>query len=353
MTDDQLDQMVRDADPYRPDAVGHLDGAQQALLAEIMAAPTLQRILEPPPPRLPARRGRIRRTAGALAAAAVLAGALAVPAVLPERPADGPAAATPVVYSAAAMKAAEENPRLLINRPGWKVTTVYGFAAQQGTIRFRNGRQELEMNWYPVGSYDDFHADRLAVGRPEPVTVDGWPGDLFAYSAGDFEVLLRPRDGVFVGLRTGGHWTRDTFGRALTDVVRVDVRTWLAALPPEIVTPDRAAAEVARVLADVPLPPGFDPTALDDIGANDPYQFGAAVTGRVGCAWAAEWVRAQQAGDHVALQRATEAFRSSHQWRVLRQMTDEGDWPEVFWEIADEFVTGNPRDTYAQGLGCA
>ncbi|MFU8870998.1 hypothetical protein [Micromonospora sp. SL4-19] len=354
MTDKHLDQMVRDADPYRPDVIGHLDGAQQALLEEIMSVPTLHRVLEPPQARPPAPRSMVRRTAGALAAAAILAGVLALPAVLPEHQDDSLAAptGTPIAYSAAALKAAEDNPRLLINRPGWKVTTVYGFAKQQGTIRFRNGRQELEMNWYPAGPYDGFYADRLTVSKPEPVTVDSFPGDLFIYNVGDFEVLLRPRDGVFVGLRTGGNWTRDTFDQVLTDVVRVDVRTWLAALPPEIVTPGRVAAEAARMLADVPLPPKFDTATLDGIGANDPYQFGTAVTGRVGCAWAAEWVRAKRTGDDAALQRATEALRSSHQWRVLHQMNEKGDWPEVFWKIADEFVAGNPRATYAQGLGC-
>ena len=71
-------------------------------------------------------------------------------------------------------------------------------------------------------------------------------------------------------------------------MVRVDVRTWLAALPANIVTPDRAGAAAAEVLADVPLPPGFDVGSLDVRGADDPYQFGAAMTGRVGCAWIAE-----------------------------------------------------------------
>ncbi|MFD2762854.1 hypothetical protein [Micromonospora eburnea] len=355
MTDEHFDQLVRNADPYRPDIIGHLGGAQQALLEEITAVPPLHQLLEPPRPRTPAPRGMVRRTAGALAAAAVLAGVLAAPAVLPEHPDDSPAApaGTPIVYSAAAIKAAEDNPRLLINRPGWKVTTVYGFAEQEGTIRFRDNRRELEMNWYPAGSYEGFYADRLRVSKPEPVTVDSWPGDLFIYNTGDFEVLLRPRDGVIVALRTSGNWTRDSLGRVLSDVVRVDARTWLAALPAQVVTPDRVAAEAARVLADVPLPPEFDTATLGDIGANVPYHFGAEVIGRVGCAWIAEWLRAKRTGDDAALQRATDALRGSHRWRVLHQMNEKGDWPEVFWEIADDVVAGNPPATYAQGLGCS
>ncbi|RKN20913.1 hypothetical protein D7147_08830 [Micromonospora musae] len=354
MTDEHLDRLVRDADPYRPDVIGHLDGAQQTLLEEIMSVPTLQRVLEPPPPHPTTPRSIVRRSVGALAAAALFAGILAVPAMLPDHRDDRQAvpAGTPIVYSAAAIKAAEENPRLLINQPGWTVTTVYGFAKQQGTIAFRNGQAELEMNWYPADAYDDFYADRLRASKPEPVTIDSWSGHLFTYSAGDFAVTLRPRDGVFVELRTRSRWTRDTFERLLTDVVRVDARTWLAALPAEVVTPDRVAAEAAIALADVPLPPRFDIAALGHIGINDPYQFGTEVTGSVGCAWVSEWLRAKRIGDDAALKQASDALLSSHKWRVLHQMNDKGDWPEVFWGIADKVAAGTPPTGYVQALGC-
>ncbi|MEV4812203.1 hypothetical protein [Micromonospora avicenniae] len=355
MTDEHLDQLVRDADPYRPDVIEHLDGAQQTLLEEIMSVPTLHHLLfEPPQPHPLVRRGTVRRTAGALTAAVLLAGVLAVPAVFPDHRDDRPAApaGTPIMYSAAAIKAAEENPRLLINQPGWKVTTVYGFAEQQGTIAFRNGKAELEMNWYPADTYDDFYADRLRTGKPEPVTVDGWSGHLFTYSAGDFAVLLRPRDGVLVELRTVTRWAPDTFDRLLTDVVRVDARTWLAALPAEVVTPDRVAARAADALADVPLPPKFDAAALGHIGTNDPYQFGVEVTRRVGCAWISEWFRAERTGDDAALKQAGDALLSSHKWRVLHQMNEKGDWPEVFWEVADKVAAGNPPIDYVPALGC-
>ena len=58
--------------------------------------------------------------------------------------------------------------------------------------------------------------------------------------------------------------------------------------------------------------PNFDITALGDIGINDRYQFGAQLTGRIGCAWIAEWLRAKQAGDDTALRTAGDALRSSH-----------------------------------------
>jgi hypothetical protein len=359
MTDEQLDRMVRDADPYRPDVVRHLDGAAQNLLEEIMSVPTLDTVAEPPGERPRARRGLMSGLAAASVAATLLAGVLAVsimngdqPRGHPVTPSTTSGATAPVAYSAMVLKAAEENPRLLIDQPGWKATTVYGFAEKEGTIAFSNGDRRLEMNWYPAAQYDGYHKDRLQVSEPEPVKVDGWPADLFRYSASDFAVMLRPRDGSFVELRTGSAWTRDEFDRVLADVVRVDARTWLAALPAEIVTPERVDERAAEVLADVPLPPGFDTAALKTVGTNDPYQFGARVTSRVGCGWIAEWLRAKEAGDDAAVKRAADALRSSHKWKVLHQMNDEGDWPEVFWEIADKVAAGTSPAGYEGALGC-
>lgn len=141
----------------------------------------------------------------------------------------------------------------------------------------------------------------------------------------------------------------------VADIKRVDVDTWLKALPPEIVTPGKEDEAAKKILADVPVPPGFDVAALKGFGTNDPYQFGAQVTGRVACAWIAEWRRAEQAGDDPARQKATDALRGSHQWKVLHDMNDEGDYPEVLWEYADRTVAGNPpsAEEVDQGLGCS
>jgi hypothetical protein len=95
---------------------------------------------------------------------------------------------------------------------------------------------------------------------------------------------------AFVELRAQG-LARDAFDRVLADVEHVDVPTWPAALPATIVTPGRVDSAAAKILAGVPLPPGFDVNALEAVGVNDPYQFAAEATGRVGCAWIAEWIR--------------------------------------------------------------
>jgi hypothetical protein len=350
MNDDQLDRAVREADPCRPGLAGRLDGAGDELLEEIMsqervAAPVRRRLLT------------------AVAAAAALTVVLAVPAVLRHRsggdqalpsPSASPSSAPsdPVTWRALVLRAAGQNPRLLIDEPGWKVTYVYGFVEEQGEITFRNGDRELEMDWYPAREYQGYYVDRLDVSAPQPGGIEGWAGDVFTYSKSDFALMLKPRDGVFVELRTGGSWTRGAFDRVLTHIEQVDVPAWLAAMPPEIVTPERAAQAVTKVLAGVPLPPKFDTSTLDTLGTNDQYQFGAQVIARVGCGWILEWDRARKAGDVAAAQRAVAALRSSHDWPVLKTMSADGDYPEAFWEVADKVVAGKAPKHYQQGLGC-
>jgi len=63
-------------------------------------------------------------------------------------------------------------------------------------------------------------------------------------------------------------------------------------------------------------------------------------------------MRARKAGDDAAAKRAGDALRSSHQWKVLNEMNDDGDWPEVFWETADKVAAGESSTGYEQALGC-
>lgn len=119
MSDEQLDRMVRDADPYRPGAIRHLDEAAQDLLEEIMSVPTPSSA-EAPVRRLRPRRAVLNGLAGASVAATLLAGVLVVSTMRgqSEEPAVPPTAAEtmdPEAYSAMVLKAAEENPGCLSN----------------------------------------------------------------------------------------------------------------------------------------------------------------------------------------------------------------------------------------------
>jgi hypothetical protein len=292
----------------------------------------------------------MRRLAPVLAAAAVLIGVVAVFLALAGRPADRGQAAPPGASSSAPVAPA---PRLLIRQSGWKAINANGFSGPEGSITWAKGPLNLEFTWYPGQYYRDYYRDRLEVSKPDPITVDSWAGNVFTYNTSDFEAMLEARDGVFVGIRSTGNWTRATFDDVLAHTVRVDEQTWLNALSSKIIGPDRIRDAAATVLADIPLPPNFDTAALDNLGVNDQYQFSAGVTSRVGCAWIAELERARTAGDDAAAARAADALRGSHQWKALKEMKDEGDWPEVFWMTVDKVVAGDPPSGYARSLGCA
>jgi hypothetical protein len=67
-------------------------------------------------------------------------------------------------------------------------------------------------------------------------------------------------------------------------VVRDD--DWEPALPNSSIAPRERPAEVDRMLADIPQPPGFDAAPLRrSDAAVDRYQLGAKVAGSVACGW--------------------------------------------------------------------
>ena len=353
MTDEQLDRMVRDADPYRP-VDGHLAGAEQTLLEEILseAQPArVRRLLRTPD---------FRRTAVALTAAAALTGVLAFSALAGRGDAPGSQAAPPSAPGpprplgmTAVLGGGGKNPRRLVDEPGGTATSVYGFTEREGTIAWVNGARQLEINWYRADYYQSYYDDRLDVSAPEPTTVDGQKGDRFTYSASDFAVMLKPRDGSFAELRTGGPWDRASFDAVLEHVKRVDVEAWLDALPEAIVTPDRAAKAAAEMFADWPKPPGFDPASLEVLGVNDRYQFTAQASKVVGCGWIAELERARKAGDGAAEQRAEEVLRGSRDWKALQALVDEGDWAESFWEVVERYADDDVADGWGkESLDC-
>ncbi|MEU4562409.1 hypothetical protein AB0F72_28850 [Actinoplanes sp. NPDC023936] len=352
MTDEQLDRLVRDADPVHHGLTARLEGAEQQLLEEIVSTPVPVSVL---------KKRLVRRLAGAVAVAAAVAGVIATSSLLRPQPDDVyagptglPAASAPAISGwELDLKAAEGLPRLLIDEPGWKATSVYGFTDENGSITFENGGRALSMDWYPDDQYQGYYDDRLEVSTPEWTTVANRQASVVTYSKSDFAAMLKPQGGTFVELRTAsGDWTRATFDALLPRIVKVDAESFLKALPEAIVTPGDVRGEAAKILADIPLPPNFDVAVLENSGANDPYQFGAAVTGRVTCDWIAEWIRADKAGDDQAREQAVAALQSSRKWKVLHDMNAAGDYPEAIWEMADKVADDDLPEWYKDGLGC-
>jgi hypothetical protein len=364
MSDEQLDRLVRDADPYRPDLVNRLDGAQQSLLEEIMSAPPVASLPHRPPIR--------RRLAAAVAAAAVVTGLIGATVLLRPEPESSPLVLPGIGASAGFgaspsagartggegaghlldLKAAESYHRLLVDEPGWKLDVIYGFATAEGTASYSKDGATFEFNWSAAEFYQGRYEDRLWVDRkPGRTTVAGQAGHVFHADRWNHEVLLKPKDGSFVAV-VGGGMTASRFDQLLDRVVRVGPEAFLASLPPEVVTPGRARQVATEILAGVPLPPGFD---IDDVevgGANSPYQFDARVITKVSCQWLAEWKRADEAGDTAASETAAAALRGATGWKVLKDMEKRGGWSRQLWDIAADAADGRYRTEYENRLSC-
>jgi hypothetical protein len=152
------------------------------------------------------------------------------------------------------------------------------------------------------------------------------------------------------------------FEERLGWLTKVDPQAWLDAMPAKVVAPGDYDATVRDVLKGIPVPKSFTPVRVPDEGlVTDRYQVGAKTTGTVSCLWLQQWGAARRIGDTAAELEADKAMGTSRHWPILREMTKEGAYSEVVWEIAKWMPkgyfewAGHKRNLLAQaeGLGCA
>lgn len=268
-------------------------------------------------------------------------------------------------------------PRLLVDLPGWEVERVDERSSNEGQLTLTDGEQTLEVHWRPADQHEGYLRDRSEEMPGRPVTVLGHPAEQFTYheagtgqaaaptegsdlppdALGDFTTLWL--DGQIGVEARGAFRSIEAYRSTLDALVEVDGDRWSAALPASAVPPDARAATVDAMVADIPLPPGIGLGALRQSELTvDRYQLGAEVAGTVTCRWIDAWVTARNAGDAEGVQQAVDAMASSHDWAVLQEMNDEGDWPDVIWEYADALPADAPigpvtiEDGYSQALGC-
>jgi hypothetical protein len=275
-------------------------------------------------------------------------------------------------WAADAFAVAESAPRLLVTADHWEVTRADEFQAGHGELTFSGpGAEEATVNWGLDGDRSGYgYHDRIRewtettqpvahesiAGRPATIFRDGSPA-VPAFAA------IWPENDHGVELR-GRFPDLDAFLQVAASVRRVDVDTWLSAMPESVVRAETRAAAIRQMLADIPVPAGFDTEALiESLGkttgpVSDRYQLGARVTARVTCSWIRRWVEATRGGDALEARQAAEAMATSHDWDILREMEDQGDWPNEVWLYADAIRTGgvvNGQEitkTYAPALGC-
>jgi hypothetical protein len=152
----------------------------------------------------------------------------------------------------------------------------------------------------------------------------------------------------FVGHEFGGEDGEEAFRSVLRALRRVGEAEWTASLSDEIVS-DRAST-VRQYLSDIPLPPGFDTTPVEEGPIEHWYQVGADTVRAVVCGWLDHWVSAKAAGDQASMQQAVDAMVGSRQWNILVDMSAEGGFHETVWEYADAIATDG---TVSGGYGSA
>jgi hypothetical protein len=275
-------------------------------------------------------RPRWRRRRLSLAAAIGFAAAVAFVAVgLPR--AGSPTKPSPA-FAAAAVKVAEANPRLLVTAPGWSIKHAYGFEVDSGSMVFGNGTHHLSLDWYPARLYRSYLHDRRKVSTVIHSTIVGHRATMVHYPSrasepgADNETLFSPWGDVAVAVR-GILASESEYQMILDSLRRVDVNTWLGAMPSEVVQPAALDATVKQMLLGVPLPLSFDQSTLPNPSLiTDRYRLGTAVTGAVTCGWLEDWVAAARNHDVASAHQAARGLGTARRWPVLLAMAREKGW---------------------------
>lgn len=296
----------------------------------------------------------------------IVAGALAVALILgvvaivsfPKSDSD-----TSTAWAASLVKIAEGSPRLLVTKEDWKVVRADEVSARTGEMTFSDGQETLELRWTSAAELRNNmrQLEREAQAQWD-MTIAGERVTLFQHEedSTDFraiwlddnrEVLLR---GWFADV--------DDYRSVAATVERVDVNTWLSALPASVVQPRARASSVELMLADIPVHPTVDVEELkQSSNVQDRYQLGAEVTSAVTCAWIGQWVDAVNEGDDASAQEAVVAMSTARDWTILQQMNEEGGWAENIWAYADAMVENSPvpaggpmsvEEGYRSAFGC-
>lgn len=237
-------------------------------------------------------------------------------------------------FAAAAIEVAEANPRLLVTEPGWSVTRADEFNAESGEITFSDGSHDLDVVWYPARFYGGYLRDRANVSTPTRSTLLGGVATTVDYGREEYATMLAPQGRVFVEIR-GRLGSKARYDAVLRSLRPVDVDSWLAAMPPSAVTPSNRAAAVEKVLRGVPLPPGFDLSALEASEAvREPYQLTVEVTGAVACGWVESWIAARRSGEAGKAAAAVEAMSSWEHWPALQSKQMRRGWAQNIRQTA-------------------
>jgi hypothetical protein len=242
-------------------------------------------------------------------------------------------------FAAAAIQVAKANPRLLVSAPGWEIVRADEFELDQGELTLSDGNHQFEIHWYPAAQYERILRDRANVSTPEHGTLLGQQATTVDYGREEYATVLSPQGKVFIELR-GQLGSRSGYEEILQSLRPVDVDTWLSAMPASTVRPEARSVAIDEMLRGIPLPAGFDASALrNENSIVDRDSLAVKVGDAVACAWTEGWIAAREAGQEAAADRAVEAVKNSDDWPIVRET--QVPWFSNYAVVAREMRAGS------------
>lgn len=340
-TDPMPERMIRPTITDQEVALLPLADGRADLLEEIMSTPVLDHA-EPATRRTPPGwlvAGAAAAAVAAIALGSTLGGDAASPARVPsaDPPPEQSLVQSPEFRAAPVAPVVPEvsDGRYVgVEVIGWDVVALYeGYG--ELTIGWENGDQWLEVVRYPADSYQSYFADRDAYREGTAGSLFGRAATTWPYSRDDHATMTTPADGFFFEVRAAG-MRLPAYEELITGLVQTDEAGFYAGLPDGTVTPANRDQAIRDLLRGVTAPEGFGPEDVDLDGFNAPYHASAAVAGAVGCAW----LEVYAGGTPAAQKQALAALDGSVDWPLLQAIDAEGDYPEVFWMLADDLRGG-------------
>jgi hypothetical protein len=413
-----IDRRLQEADPASSSQMASLDlGPAEAALAEkIVAEPGSEGASEGLAMSWPSAGSRRRRSLVGLAGT-IAAGAAAIAVLLSFG--SGTSESPSRAYGAKLVRFAEATPLLLLEGPGWRVQDVYEAAhgpnspkssSGEGTMEFVTGnplpdesirvagrsrsvcdpkaryresgmlpaavrQRKVELRW-SHGSLEE--ALKTARCQPHPhgqrwttLPVLGTTADV------DTRAEFYANQGAPGNRRMTAFWSEGgyllelkaavpdlaAFKERLSWLSRVDLQTWLDAMPATVVKAADHDAVVRQMLKGVPVPNDFKSSMIPDEGlTTSRLQVRGAVTNTVSCLWFRQWGAARRSGDNDAKVEAERAMATFRRWPILREEArEEGGYPETLVKLVASMPSGvwqyGPHRwrllPKAEGLGCA
>jgi hypothetical protein len=394
----ELEIALAAADPVDQ---GRLSGLElEAMEAELLADLDGEQPASAPLGTEAPRWRRPRRLALALGTA-TLAAAVAAIFLLAGGASEHPSRA----YGADLVRFAESSPLLLLEEPGWRVQNANEERRREGiegSMEFVTGKpipyesitvtgnekvehesgmlppavrqRRVELFWR-LGTLEEWISMQRETLHPHGQRWIELPvlgttaqvdtrAEFFANQGGPGNrqmVALWAEDGYVLQMRAAVP-DLAAFEERLGWLTKVDLQTWLNAMPAKVVKAGDHDVVVREMLKGIPVPSDFTPALVPDEGLNtDRSRVANSVTNTVSCLWFRQWGEARAAGHRAAMLEAERAMETAKRWPIVRQIEKEGGYPETLLKLVKSMPSGvwqfGPHRwrllPKAEGLGCA